>query len=70
MASKGLNILMSNKLETLMEEHEKRFGECVPLMHFMASTEEEMIELIEKCLSSGKPLSELEPTHYMDDVLY
>lgn len=55
-------------IEKWLEEYKNRFGEPLPLMCFMGSSNEELIQVIEDCLRSGL---DVEQVGYIEpDTLY
>lgn len=43
-------------MEELLNEYRERFDESFPIMLFRGTPEDELIQMIQKCLSNGKPL--------------
>jgi len=55
-------------IEKWLDEYKNRFGEPLPLMCFMGSSNEELIQVIEDCLRRGL---DVEQVGYIEpDTLY
>ena len=49
-------------MNTLLDEYQKRFKECFPLMLCMGVDDEEIINIIKECLEKNEPYNpELDP---------
>lgn len=55
------------KLDTLIREYVDKFNENFPVYSMMCASDEQVAEIIEQCLSSGKPY---EPEELEGDALY
>lgn len=42
-------------MDKLMDEYEKKFGECFPLMLTRGMSEEDIKDIIKICLANNKP---------------
>lgn len=55
------------KLDNLIREYVDKFNENFPVYSMMCASDEQVAEIIEQCLSSGKPY---EPEELEGDALY
>lgn len=59
-----------NELEQKLDEYSELFGESFPTFNFMWMSPQEMEEIIDSCLDTGKDVYELEYVENDENVKY
>lgn len=46
-----------DKLDALLDQYEQNFGDCFPLMFFRGKDDDEICEIVQKCIDENEPFA-------------